>query len=140
MFEKIFERLNRRKVNRYANSSKTILIVDDSELDRQLIKRVIGNQGYKVLLAKDGQEGLQVARENKPDLIILDCDMPIMTGNQMCLILKKEEGIKGIPVLFLTSNDAPKNVIDCYELDAENYLNKPVQTELLISQVQSILS
>ena len=117
---------------------KTILAVDDNEVDRRVIKSILDKK-YNVITANDGKEGLEMIREHKPDLIVLDCEMPVMTGNEMCKIMKDDNDLKEIPVLFLTSINTPNNIIECFELDAENHLSKPVNSKVLISQVDAVL-
>lgn len=119
-------------------AEKTILAVEDNEVDRKLIKSILGKK-YNVITANDGKEGLEMIRKHNPDLIVLDCEMPVMTGNEMCRIMKDDSGLKEIPVLFLTSINTSSNIIECFELDAENHLSKPVNAKVLMSQVDAIL-
>ncbi len=119
--------------------ARTILIVDDSEVDRTIAKKIIESMGHNTLIAENGQAGLDVVKGEKPDLILLDCEMPILGGVEMCRILKNNEDTEDIPVIFLTSVDTPRNIIDCFELDAENFLSKPINSKVLINQVSMIL-
>ena len=104
---------------------KKILIVEDNIIDMKLVMKILERK-YNLFTACNGEMGLEEARKNMPDLIVLDCEMPVMTGNQMCKIIKEDEATKDIPVLFLTSVNTPSNIIECFELDAENHLAKPV--------------
>lgn len=116
-----------------------ILIVEDSQVDQRLIQDILTKRGFNVAYASNGQEGLVKAKEIKPDLIILDCEMPVMGGIEMCKTLKQTLDLTEIPVIFLTSLDTPKNIIDCFELDAENYLSKPVSPKILLSEIHNVL-
>ena len=140
MFDQILNYFRKKNEQTELNSKKAILIVDDDEIDRKLIKKIVDRQNYRVLLAENGEVGLQIARDEKPDLIVLDCQMPVMGGLEMCRRLKNDTAIAHIPVLFLTSNDTPKNVIECFEVDAANYLSKPVNAKILTSHIETILA
>ena len=116
-----------------------IVIVDDVETNRIFFKRVLEKRGYSVFTAIDGKEGLEVIRREKPKLVLLDFVMPGMKGPEVCKIIKMEDATKDIPVLFLTSVDAPTDIIECYEQGAENFLTKPIQAGELIKHVEMIL-
>ncbi len=137
----MFEKLNTPVFKNEKNppQEKLILIVEDNDVDHKIIERVVQKLGHRSLSAHNGQEGLDIVKTQKPDLIILDCEMPVMTGHQMCESLKSEEVTKDIPILFLTSIDTPSNVIECFELQADNFLRKPIPTDALISHIKSIL-
>ncbi len=135
MFDKIF---GSKKSSRPPVSRK-ILIVDDNEIDRKVIQSTLEKAGYSTIQAENGQIGLQKAKQENPDLIFLDCQMPVMDGLTMCKKLKEEDDFKNIPVIFLTALDTPRNIIDCFEVDAENYLSKPISPKILTQQVKFIL-
>lgn len=135
MFDKIF---GSRKASQHPGSRR-ILIVDDNDIDRKVIQSALEKAGYSTIQAENGQIGLQKAKQENPDLIFLDCQMPVMDGLTMCKKLKEEDGLNNIPVIFLTALDTPRNIIDCFEVDAENYLSKPVSPKILTQQVKFIL-
>jgi len=139
MFDNLKKIMKNQKGIIEANKAQTILIVEDNEVDRQLITKILGKEGYSTLTAVNGELGLSLAKEEIPDLIVLDCDMPVMGGIEMCKRIKNYEATKGIPVIFLTSVKTPQNIINCFELDAENYLSKPISSKILISEVNQIL-
>lgn len=140
MFERIKNIFfnNKPRLNRH--SDRSILVVEDNEIDRSIIERALARAGYTVRLAANGAEGLESVKTHRPDLILLDYEMPIMGGVEMCRLIKENDITKNIPIVFLTSADNPKNIVECFELDAENYLNKPVKPKLLISEIDAILS
>ena len=117
----------------------SILVIDDSEVDQRVACAAIERGGYKALKANDGESGLDMARRHKPDLIILDYQMPGLKGPEVCKILKSEEQTRDIPVLFLTSLTSPGSVIDCYEQGGENYLAKPINPKFLLKQIDLAL-
>ncbi len=119
---------------------RCILVVDDNEVDRKIIQNILNKAGYRVLLAENGKIGLNIVREESPDVIVLDCDMPVMNGIDMCTQVKADEKTREIPVLFLTGSETPMNVVKCFELDAANFLQKPVYAKTLLSQIKSIFA
>lgn len=123
----------------YNFSNLQVLVVDDSAVDRKIVEKTISRLGCRVITANHGGEGLEQIRLQKPDLIVLDCDMPVISGWEMCQTVRSDEKTKDIPVLFLTSNTTPKNILECFELDAENFLSKPVNSQILSNNVLTIL-
>jgi CheY-like chemotaxis protein len=83
--------------------SRQILIVDDDEISRYLVKGLLANRGYRLLEAQGGSEGLRLARENQPQLIVLDLSMPDLNGFQVLDSLKNDSATKDIPVVIYTS-------------------------------------
>ena len=122
-----------------ASSKTTILVVEDTDVDRRFIQETLAKRGYRVVTAVNGAAGLETVKSENPDLIILDCQMPVMDGLEMCKRLKENEKTGEIPVIFLTALDTPQNIIDCFENDCEIYLSKPISGKLLVSQVEAIL-
>lgn len=123
------------KKDKGKNSPRTILVVEDTETDRLLIQKTMEHEGYHVITAHNGKEGLEKAVTSRPDLILLDCLMPAMDGLTMAAKLRESDVTMDIPIIFLTSLDTPKNVVECFEVDAENFLTKPVNPKVLIDQV-----
>lgn len=120
-------------------SNRLILFIDDSELDRRYIERILTKKNFRVLLASNGEQGLKTAQEQKPNLVLLDVVLPGLSGIEICKKLKKDEITKHIPIIFLTGMDTPKNLIDCYEYGAEDFLNKSIHPKALISQIEYTL-
>jgi len=118
---------------------KCILLVDDGEVDRHFVTRVLEERGYKVLCAENGKIGLYIAENERPDLILLDCIMPGLSGPEVGKQLKEKEKTKDIPIIFLTSLDTPANIVDCYDLGAVHFLAKPVNAKILIKQIETVL-
>ncbi len=120
-------------------SGKRILTIDDEATQRTMIERVLSKKGFLVSTADNGLLGLDMANRQRPDLILLDVLMPGMTGEKVCQKLKSNKITRDIPVIFLTSQDAPKEVIQHYELGADIHLTKPVNASELIQQVEITL-
>ena len=114
-------------------SSKKILLVDDSCTAR-LVNRMIFSQrlNYVLISASDGKEAVEKARDEKPDLILMDIVMPRMTGLQACRVLKENKETQKIPVILLTTRGEEQYVQEGYASGCSDYLTKPVKdTELL---------
>lgn len=125
--------------NRDFEKSKTVLVVDDGEIDRMLAVRSLEKVGYNILEAASGKKAIDVASQEVPDLILLDFVMPDMKGPEVCEILKSEPKTKDIPVIFLTSMDTPYSIIDGFDKGADNYLTKPIKPREIVYQVTLML-
>ena len=106
-------------------ASQAILIVDDTPDIIEVLTRRLSSWGYRVLAAHSGEEGIQVARAQRPDLILLDHMMPKMKGRDALRYLKDDPQTKDIPVIFLTALELPDHVKAGMELGAEDYIVKP---------------
>jgi len=117
-----------------------ILVIDDDTDIRKLVETILTKAGHKVSLAADGESGLGFAMLKKPDLIILDLNLPKMNGFEVCRRLKKDEATRKIPVIMLTAaydewEDAKKG----FELGADEYVIKPFASELLLHNIERLL-
>ena len=115
-----------------------VLVIEDTEVDQRLACAAIELGGYTALKAIDGKSGFELAKAQKPDLIILDYNLPDIKGPEVCRLLKAHADTTHIPVLFLTSLTDPDYVVNCFE-QGENYLSKPISTKLLLKQINIIL-
>ncbi len=136
MFSRIFQKFSSKPPD---NGHIKILIIEDNEVDQKLVSSTVSRGGYTPLSAYEGNAGFILAKENKPDLIILDYNLPDITGPVVCKMLKNESLTKDIPVLFLTSMDTPGSIINCYEEGGENYLSKPINGKFLLEQINIAL-
>ena len=118
---------------------KTILFIDDNPVDRALISRLLSKYDFDVLLAEDGLIGLRMAQEKKPDLILLDILLPGISGIELCKKFKEDPVIKNIPVIFYTSIDTPKHLIDYASYGAKDYIQKTTPPEDLVSSIRAVL-
>jgi len=119
--------------------SPTILVVDDSLTMRKVLSRLLERENYKVLLAKDGMDALQVLQENLPDIIITDIEMPRMDGFELVRNIKGDDRTANIPLMIISSRTAEKHQNHAKELGVDAFLGKPVQDDELIAQVSILL-
>jgi CheY-like chemotaxis protein len=138
MFEKIAHMLGINKARQGSFQSHCVLIVDDNETDLLLIQRTVEKMGHRALTAKDGKAGLELARGQSPDLILSDCRMPEMDGVEMYRQLKEDQVTQDIPFVFLTGVETSTNMIECFDMGADNYICKPINPQLLTHQIQTI--
>ena len=116
----------------------TVLIVDDNADIRTYLHSILQSK-YSVLEAEDGQRGLELAREQVPDLIVSDVMMPVMNGLEFCQEVKKDGISSHIPVILLTARALEKHQIEGYESGADAYITKPFSPELLLSRIDNLL-
>ena len=120
------------------NDTKTgalILIVEDSPTQAERLKYILRQQRYRFLVARNGREALASIRECLPALVISDIVMPEMDGYQLCSHLKKDEQLKSIPVILLTSLTDPVDVIKGLECGADNFIFKPYDDQSLLARI-----
>lgn len=115
----------------------SVLIVDDSRAIRQILGRTLVAAGYRVLQAGNGREGVDLARGELPDLILLDIDMPVLDGLGAMREIKADPALGTIPVLFLTARTSGSDVAEGLGLGAQDYLRKPCEPEELLARVST---
>ncbi len=118
--------------------ASTVLIVDDNADIRTYLRSILQGQ-YRLLEAEDGQRGLELAREQVPDLIVSDVMMPVMNGLEFCQHVKKDGISSHIPVILLTARALEKHQIEGYESGADAYITKPFSPELLLARIDNLL-
>lgn len=116
-----------------------ILLVDDEPSVVRMIQKRLDNAGYEVLVAMDGEEGFRKAKEDKPDLIILDLMLPKLNGYEICLMLKKDSRYKKIPIVMFSAKAQPKDVEQGLECGADAYVRKPFRAEELLNQIRALI-
>ncbi len=120
-------------------SGSRVLIADDNDQNRELLDAYLADEGYQILMAKDGEETLQVVREQQPDLILLDIMMPRMSGYEVCETLKNDSEFSGIPVLMVTALKEMGDIEKAVAAGCDDFLTKPVNQLELTTRVRSLL-
>ncbi|MCX6058564.1 MAG: response regulator transcription factor [Chloroflexi bacterium] len=115
---------------------KKILTIDDDVDSLRLLEKILGLEGYKVFLAPSGSDGLHIAYEQHPDLIILDVSMPEQSGFDVCKSLRE---ITTVPILMLTARSATADIKHGFAVGADDYLKKPFARDELLSRVKALL-
>jgi len=123
-----------------SNVKVKILVIDDGLVHLAFANEVLSKQGYQVMLARNGREGVDIALQRKPALILLDINMPGWDGYETCRHLKQEEHLHDIPVLFFSTLDKPQDRLRAFAVGAVDYVDKPCQEEELLARVQTHLS
>jgi twitching motility two-component system response regulator PilH len=121
-------------------SSTTILIVDDSPTEVHVFKKLLEKQGYRIITAADGQEGLDVAKRVHPDLIIMDVVMPVLNGFQATRKLRNDQDTADIPVIMVTTKGQDTDINWGKRQGANEYLVKPVMPAELLSKIKALLN
>lgn len=116
-----------------------ILIVEDEEHIQELLRFNLQNNGYQVTSASDGLAGLNLARENCPDLILLDLMLPKMDGLDVCRLLKSDPATQSIPIIMLTAKGGETDKVLGLELGADDYLTKPFSIRELMARIKAVL-
>jgi two-component system alkaline phosphatase synthesis response regulator PhoP len=115
---------------------KTILVVEDDMGIRTILEDMLTSQGYDAVTAEDGMKGLQLARELKPDLVILDVMLPLLDGFEVCKKIRKEGIIS--PIMMLTVKDEEVDKVLGLELGADDYVTKPFSLKELSARVKAL--
>jgi len=114
-----------------------ILVVDDDSSVTSVLKRGLGYEGYTVDVASTGKEGMEIARQRSPDLVILDIMMPGIDGLEVCRRLRSVD--EKLPILMLTAKDAVSDQVLGLETGADDYIVKPFVFEVLLARVRALL-
>jgi DNA-binding response OmpR family regulator len=119
------------------NGQTIILVIEDNEDIRDYISSSLGKE-YQVLTASNGKEGLDLAQQRIPDIILSDVMMPVMDGFELCRLIKKDVRTSHIPVVLLTAKDSIQDKEEGYRCGADSYITKPFSVKLLISRIHNL--
>lgn len=120
--------------------TKKILIVEDNEKNRRLIRDVLTYYGYEIIEAEDGEQGIKMAEEQGPDLILMDMQMPVMDGFAATRLLKSNPSTKNIKIIAVTSFAMAGDKDNILEAGANEYISKPINTRELPKLVERVLT
>lgn len=126
-------------MNMQQNKANTILLVDDEQDILDFLQYNLEREGYKVLTALNGLEGVEMTQKHAPDLILMDVMMPRMDGIEACHMIRKELQLTQPLIAFLTSRSEDYSQVAGFEAGADDYITKPIRPRLLISKVEALL-
>jgi two-component system, cell cycle response regulator DivK len=116
-----------------------ILLVEDNEMNRDMLSRRLERKGYEVVMAVDGQAGLEMASAEKPDLILMDMSLPVLNGWEATRQIKANPGTKTIPVIALTAHAMANDREKALEAGCEDYDTKPIEMPRLLEKMEALL-
>ena len=117
---------------------KTVLIVDDSPTERHILTELLSGAGYQVTTAESGDEGIERAKQIKPDLVIMDVVMPGTNGYQATRALSRDEATKDIPVIICTTKSQETDKLWGMRQGAQDYVTKPVDGPALLAKIAAL--
>ncbi len=117
-----------------------ILLVEDNEMNRDMLSRRLERKGYAVILAADGEEGVQMAQNEAPDLILMDMGLPVLDGWQATRQLKSDAATRPIPVIALTAHAMAEDREQALAAGCDDYDTKPVELPRLLLKIEALLT
>jgi CheY-like chemotaxis protein len=115
------------------------LLVEDNEMNRDMLSRRLIRNGYEVVLATDGQQGLDMALSERPDLILMDMSLPIMDGWEATRRIKSNDATRPIPIIALTAHAMAGDREKALEVGCDDYDTKPVEISRLVGKIAALL-
>ena len=119
--------------------SKRILVVEDQEDNRQILRDLLGNAGYEMIEAEDGEQALVQAAKHRPDLILMDIQLPIMDGYEATRRLKTDPALKAIPIIVVTSYALSGDEAKARAAGCDAYIAKPYSPRALLAKMREYL-
>ena len=116
-----------------------ILLVEDNEMNRDMLSRRLIKRGFEVVMAVDGQKGLEMATSETPDIILLDMSLPIMDGWEVARHLKADDELKAIPVIALTAHAMAGDREKTLEAGCDEYDTKPIEFKRLLGKINDMI-
>jgi two-component system, cell cycle response regulator DivK len=116
-----------------------LLLVEDNEMNRDMLSRRLQRKGYDIVIATDGQQGLDLARGQTPDLILMDMSLPVVNGWEATRRLKADDATKAIPVIALTAHAMAGDRDKALEAGCDDYDTKPIDLPRLLDKIEALL-
>ena len=120
--------------------AKTVLIIEDNEQNMYLMKYLLEARGYRTVTARDGHEGIAAARAEAPDLILLDIQLPTISGHEVARTLKADPSVSAIPVVAVTSYAMPGDREEVMAAGCTGYIEKPIDPDTFIDRMERFVS
>jgi two-component system cell cycle response regulator DivK len=117
----------------------TILLVEDNEMNRDMLSRRLSRKGFRVVLAEDGQQGIELALSEQPELILMDLSLPVVDGWEATRVLKHTEATKHIPIIVLTAHAMAGDERKARETGCDDFDTKPVDFNRLLGKIEVLL-
>ena len=117
-----------------------ILIVEDNEMNRDMLSRRLERKGFSVVMAEDGQTGVDMSKSESPDLILMDLSLPIMDGWQATTTIKSDEETKNIPIIVLTAHAMAGDREKALDAGADEYDTKPIEFKRVLGKIKEFLN
>jgi CheY-like chemotaxis protein len=118
---------------------RRILLVEDNEMNRDMLSRRLERRGFEVVIAVDGAAGVAAAREQRPDLVLMDIGLPVMDGYAATRALKADPATRVIPVIALTASAMVGDREKCFAAGCDDYDTKPVELARLLGKIEALL-
>lgn len=118
---------------------ESILVVEDDENIQQLVGYNLTKGGFHVMYAEDGEKAIRIAKQERPDLVVLDIMLPGLNGFEVCKLLRKDPQTKSIPIVMLTAKSEENDVATGLDLGADDYITKPFSPKILLSRIKAAL-
>jgi two-component system, cell cycle response regulator DivK len=119
--------------------SKRILMIEDTEDNRQIVRDLIASAGYELIEAQDGARGVAMASEHKPDLILMDIQLPVMDGYEATRRIKSDAELRHIPVIAVTSYALSGDEAKARQAGCDGYISKPFSPRQLLAKIRELL-
>ena len=116
-----------------------ILLVEDNEMNRDMLSRRLIRRGFEVIFAVDGEQGVDAARREKPDIILMDLSLPVMDGWEATRRVKSDDATRGVPVIALTARAMVGDREKAMEAGCDDYDTKPVEFDRLVGKIERLL-
>jgi CheY-like chemotaxis protein len=118
---------------------KKILLVEDNEMNRDMLSRRLARKGYDVVIATDGQQGIDMARSDAPDLVLMDMSLPVLDGWEATRRLKHSDETRHLPVIALTAHAMSGDRERALEAGCDDYDTKPIEFPRLLEKIEALL-
>ncbi|MCX7736043.1 MAG: response regulator [Candidatus Kapabacteria bacterium] len=121
----------------YLNGEKTILIIDDKQINIDFLSSSLKREGFRVISSKDASNALNLAKTKLPDLILLDAHMPEKNGFEICVEFKKIDEIASIPIIFMIAKNDSKYYNQCFSSGGSDFVCKPLNIQVLVHRIKT---
>ena len=138
--QRVKEGVDHRDLNRKRDQRRLVMIVDDSVTVRKVTTRLLERHGFDVITAKDGVDAIEQLESVKPDLMLLDIEMPRMDGFEVTNLVRHHEIHSELPIIMITSRTGEKHRERAFSLGVTNYMGKPFQEAELLENIEALLT